>query len=27
MVAPRYQEAAAELAWERTISFFPKHLA
>jgi len=24
---PRYQEAAAKLAWERTISFFKKHLA
>jgi carboxymethylenebutenolidase len=24
---PRYQEAAAKLAWERTIDFFPKHLA
>ena len=24
---PRYQEAAATLAWERTISFFKKHLA
>jgi carboxymethylenebutenolidase len=24
---PRYQEAAAKLAWERTIGFFKKHLA
>jgi carboxymethylenebutenolidase len=24
---PRYQEAAAKLAWERTVSFFRKHLA
>jgi carboxymethylenebutenolidase len=24
---PRYQEAAAKLAWERTIDFFRKHLA
>jgi carboxymethylenebutenolidase len=24
---PRYQEAPAKLAWERTISFFKKHLA
>ena len=24
---PRYQEAAAKLAWERTIAFFKKHLA
>ena len=24
---PRYQEAAAKLAWERTITFFKKHLA
>jgi carboxymethylenebutenolidase len=24
---PRYQEAAAKLAWERTIAFFRKHLA
>ena len=24
---PRYKEAAAELAWERTIAFFKKHLA
>ena len=24
---PRYNEAAAELAWERTVSFFRKHLA
>ena len=24
---PRYQEAAAKLAWERTISFLRKHLA
>src|SRR5262245_53068355 len=24
---PRYQEAAAKLAWERTISFFKQHLA
>jgi len=23
---PRYQEAAAKLAWEQTISFFPEHL-
>jgi carboxymethylenebutenolidase len=23
---PRYQEAAAKLAWERTIAFFKKHL-
>jgi carboxymethylenebutenolidase len=23
---PRYQEAAATLAWERTIAFFKKHL-
>ena len=24
---PRYQEAAAKLAWERTIAFFKKHVA
>jgi carboxymethylenebutenolidase len=24
---PRYQEAAAKLAWERTIAFFKKHLS
>jgi carboxymethylenebutenolidase len=24
---PRYKEAAAKLAWERTIAFFKKHLA
>ena len=24
---PRYQEAAAKLAWERTIAFFKTHLA
>ena len=24
---PRYQEASAKLAWERTIAFFKKHLA
>ena len=24
---PRYDEAAAKLAWERTIAFFKKHLA
>jgi carboxymethylenebutenolidase len=24
---PRYQEAAAKLAWERTIALFKKHLA
>ena len=24
---PRYQEAAAKLAWERTIALFRKHLA
>jgi carboxymethylenebutenolidase len=24
---PRYNEAAAALAWERTIAFFKKHLA
>ncbi len=24
---PRYQEAAAKLAWDRTIAFFKKHLA
>ena len=24
---PRYNEAAAKLAWERTIAFFKKHLA
>ncbi|HEX6317584.1 MAG TPA: dienelactone hydrolase family protein, partial [Burkholderiales bacterium] len=24
---PRYHEAAAKLAWERTVSFFRKHLA
>jgi carboxymethylenebutenolidase len=24
---PRYQEAAAKLAWERTVAFFKKHLA
>ena len=24
---PRYSEAAAKLAWERTIAFFKKHLA
>ena len=24
---PRYNEAAAQLAWERTISFFKQHLA
>ena len=24
---PRYQEAAAKLAWERTVGFFKKHLA
>lgn len=24
---PRYQEAAAKLAWERTVDFFRKHLA
>ena len=23
---PRYDEAAAELAWERTVQFFNKHL-
>lgn len=23
---PRYNEAAAELAWERTIAFFKQHL-
>ena len=23
---PRYDEAAAELAWERTIAFFNEHL-
>ncbi len=24
---PRYNEAQAEVAWERTISFFKKHLS
>ena len=24
---PRYDEAAANLAWQRTIEFFRKHLA
>src|SRR5204863_8458558 len=24
---PRYQEAAAKLAWERTVAHFKKHLA
>jgi carboxymethylenebutenolidase len=24
---PRYNEAAANLAWERTIAFFKRHLA
>jgi carboxymethylenebutenolidase len=24
---PRYDEAAAKLAWERTVAFFKKHLA
>jgi carboxymethylenebutenolidase len=24
---PRYNEAAAKLAWERTIAFFKKNLA
>ena len=24
---PRYNEAAANLAWERTIAFFKQHLA
>ena len=24
---PRYNEAAAKLAWERTVAFFKKHLA
>ena len=24
---PRYNEAAAKLAWERTIAFFKQHLA
>jgi carboxymethylenebutenolidase len=24
---PRYKEAAAKLAWERTVAFFRKHLA
>ena len=24
---PRYHEASAKLAWERTIAFFRKHLA
>ena len=24
---PRYHEASAKLAWERTIAFFKKHLA
>jgi carboxymethylenebutenolidase len=24
---PRYHEAAAKLAWERTVAFFRKHLA
>jgi dienelactone hydrolase len=24
---PRYNEAAAKLAWERTVAFFRKHLA
>ena len=24
---PRYNEAAADLAWERTLAFFKEHLA
>ena len=24
---PRYNEAAAKLAWERTVAFFKKHVA
>ena len=24
---PRYDEAAAKLAWQRTVAFFKKHLA
>jgi carboxymethylenebutenolidase len=24
---PRYHEASAKLAWERTVAFFKKHLA
>ena len=24
---PRYREAAAKLAWDRTVAFFKKHLA
>jgi carboxymethylenebutenolidase len=24
---PRYNEAAAKLAWERTVAFFRRHLA
>ncbi|HWN38170.1 MAG TPA: dienelactone hydrolase family protein, partial [Gammaproteobacteria bacterium] len=24
---PRYNEAAANLAWERTVAFFKRHLA
>ena len=24
---PRYNEAAANLAWERTVAFFKQHLA
>jgi carboxymethylenebutenolidase len=24
---PRYQEAPAKLAWERTVALFKKHLA
>ena len=24
---PRYDEAAAKLAWQRTVDFFKKHLA
>ncbi len=24
---PRYDEAAAKLAWDRTVAFFKKHLA
>ena len=24
---PRYDEAAAELSWERTIAFFKEHLS